>query len=73
MFTILTKILLFTVFVAVISASITFIQNLVSSYLVTNSFFAVASYLGFMDGLSLFLTIIVAGFGAKQILAFVRS
>lgn len=70
---IITKMLIFTTFLAVISYAITFIKSLVAPYLVTNSAFALASYFGILDGLSIYLTIIVAGFGVKQVLAFIRS
>jgi len=33
----------------------------------------IAAYFGLLDGLSLYVTIVVAGFGVKQVLAFIRS
>jgi hypothetical protein len=50
-----------------------YIKALVIPYIVSNSLMSLASYLGVFDALSLYITIIIAGFGAKQILAFVRS
>ncbi|MFT5874180.1 MAG: hypothetical protein ACI8WT_003140 [Clostridium sp.] len=68
-----TKMLIFTTFVALIGASVTFLKGLVAPYIVSNNMLALAGYFGLLDGLSLFLTIIVAGFGVKQVLAFIRS
>jgi hypothetical protein len=70
---IVAKMAIFTIFIAVITSALAFIKALVAPYLVTNSLFAVASYFGILDALSLYLTIIVAGFGVKQVLAFMRS
>ena len=41
--------------------------------MVGNSLFNLAAYFGLFQGLSVYLTILVSGFGVKQILAFVRS
>ncbi len=70
---IISKMAIFTIFTAVISFGLSFIKDMVSPYLVTNQVMAVAGYFGFFDGISLYLTIIVAGFGVKQVLAFMRS
>lgn len=70
---IISKMLIFSTFVGFLSFSIGFIKDFASPYIVTNSFMAVASYFGLLDGLSLYITIVVAGWGMKQVLAFVRS
>lgn len=70
---IITKMLIFTTFVGLITFSISFVKDMVSPYIVTSEIMAIAGYFGLLDGLSLYLTIIVAGFGVKQILAFIRS
>jgi hypothetical protein len=67
------KMMIFTIFTALIGLFVSYIQGLVSPYIVDNSFLAFAAYLGVLDALSLYLTIVLAGFGAKQLLAFVRS
>ncbi|MBW6462528.1 MAG: hypothetical protein K0B07_05795 [DPANN group archaeon] len=70
---IVTKMLIFSTFVGFLTFAIGFIKDFVSPYIVTNSFMAVASYFGLLDGLSLYITIVVAGWGMKQVLAFVRA
>ncbi len=67
------KMMIFTVFTGLITVAVTYINDLVAPYIVDNSLFSLAAYFGVLDGLSLFLTILLAGFGAKQVLAFVRS
>ncbi len=67
------KMLIFAFFVAIIKTAISFFVTFVTPYLVNNPLFAVASYFGALDGLSIYITIIVAGFGVKQVLAFIRS
>ena len=68
-----TKMLIFSFFLGIISSVISFFVNMVSPYLVTNQLFSIVSYFGVMDGLSIYLTIILSGFGVKQVLAFIRS
>ncbi|MCX6051386.1 MAG: hypothetical protein NTZ60_02635 [Campylobacterales bacterium] len=70
---IVAKMLIFTTFIAIISYSLSFIKELVAPFLVSNAIMGFAGYFGFFDGLSIYLTIIVAGFGVKQVLAFIRS
>jgi len=67
------KMMIFTIFTAVITYAVSYMKDMVAPYIVDNSLFALAGYFGVLDGLSLFLTIILAGWGAKQVLAFVRS
>ncbi|MBU4109766.1 hypothetical protein KJ988_02065, partial [bacterium] len=61
------------VFTAVITAFVVYIKGLVAPYIVSSSLMSLAAYFGVLDGLSLYLTIVLAGFGAKQVLAFIRS
>jgi hypothetical protein len=67
------KMLLFSFFLGVITASVTYLQSLVSPYISSNPYLTVGAYFGILDGISLYLTIVLAGFGVKQILAFMRS
>lgn len=67
------KMMIFSIFISLVPVSISFLQDLVSPYVVSNSIFAIASYFGFFDGLNLFISIVLTGFGIKQVLAFVRS
>lgn len=67
------KMMIFGIFTALITALVIYIKGLVAPYIVNNSLLSLASYFGILDGLSIYLTIILAGFGAKQVLAFVRS
>jgi len=70
---IITKMLVFPFFIGIILFAISFIKDLVIPYVQGNSLMALASYLGVLDGINIFLTIIIAGFGTKQVLAFIRS
>ena len=47
--------------------------SLVRPFIVGNDMLALPAYFGLIDALSMFLTIVIAGFGVKQVLAFVRS
>ena len=67
------KMMIFGLFLGVITASVTYLQGLVSPYIVNNSFLSIGAYFGILDGISLYLTIVLAGFGVKQVLAFMRS
>lgn len=67
------KMMIFTLFLGFITFSLNFIFDMVKPYIVHNEVIALASYLGIMQAISLYITIIVAGFSTKQILAFVRS
>jgi hypothetical protein len=67
------KMMIFTLFTALLTGAFMYIKSLVAPHIATNSLMALGAYFGFLDGISLYITIIVAGFGVKQILAFVRS
>ncbi|WP_294964662.1 hypothetical protein [Sulfurimonas sp.] len=67
------KMMMFSLFTALIALAISYFKSLVSGYIINNSLLALASYFGVLDGISLYLTIVLAGFGVKQVLAFVRS
>lgn len=67
------KMMMFSVFTALLTLAFTYLKSLVAPYVVSNSLMSLAAYFGILDGISLYITIIVAGFGVKQLLAFVRS
>ena len=67
------KMMMFSVFTGLITLAISYIKTLVSSYIVNNSLLSLAAYFGILNGISLYLTIVLAGFGVKQVLAFIRS
>ncbi|WP_321777792.1 hypothetical protein [Sulfurimonas sp.] len=67
------KMMIFTVFTALLTLAFSHLKGLVSPYIVGNSLMSLAAYFGVLDGISIYLTILVAGFGVKQVLAFVRS
>lgn len=69
----ISKMMIFSIFVALINAGILYIQSLVTPYISGSDLFGLVVYLGVLDGINLFITIIMAGWGMKQILAFVRS
>lgn len=68
-----TKMMIFSLFTALLTAFLSYIKTLVAPYIVTNNLMSLAAYFGVLDGISVYLTILVAGFGAKQVLAFIRS
>ena len=67
------KMMMFGVFTALLTLAFTYLKGLVTPYIINNSLMSLAAYFGILDGISLYITIIVAGFGVKQVLAFVRS
>lgn len=67
------KMMIFTLFMGLITAVFTFLFDMVRPYMVANSIFVLASYLGVLQALTLYIAILLAGFGLKQVLAFVRS
>ena len=67
------KMMIFTVFITILTRAVIYLQDLVTPYIVQSSLLSVGAYFGILDGISLYLTIILAGFGVKQILAFIRS
>lgn len=67
------KMMIFSIFTALLTLAFTYIKSLVSPYIVGNSLMSLAAYFGILDGISIYVTILVSGFGVKQILAFVRS
>ena len=67
------KMMVFTLFLAVLTAAVTYLQSLVAPYVVSSSFLSIGAYFGILDGLSVYITIVLAGFGVKQVLAFIRS
>ncbi|MFH0708737.1 MAG: hypothetical protein V2A75_00885 [Pseudomonadota bacterium] len=67
------KMMIFAIFTGLVTYAFHFMVDLVKPYIVSNGLLVMAIQLGVLQGLALFLTIIVAGFGAKQVLAFIRS
>lgn len=67
------KMMVFAIFTGLVASALSFVFGMVRPYVINNSIIALASYLGLIQAISLYLTIIIAGFGAKQVLAFVRS
>ena len=67
------KMMIFSVFTSLITVAFSYLKDIVSPYVVSNPLLSLPAYFGILDGLSVYITILVAGFGVKQILAFVRS
>lgn len=67
------KMMFFAIFTGIIAAALTFFFDMVKPYIVTSPILSVAYQLGLVQALSLYITIVVAGFGVKQVLAFIRS
>ncbi|NQY53808.1 MAG: hypothetical protein HRT42_09590 [Campylobacteraceae bacterium] len=71
---ILQKITIFAFFFTLVSYTVTFFIDKVSVDLGSISeILVLASYLGFLSALKVVFNIIISGFIAKQILAFIRS
>jgi hypothetical protein len=68
-----TKMLFFSIFVGIIAAALSFLFDMVRPYIVSSSALSIAYQLGLFQALALYITIVLAGFGVKQVLAFVRS
>ncbi|TLP36947.1 hypothetical protein [Arcobacter arenosus] len=70
----LQKMVIFSFFFAVVSYTVDFFLGKASNTLVNASqILTLASYLGFLNALKVVFNFLIAGFIAKQILAFVRS
>jgi len=67
------KMMIISIFYSLISFMIDYMETLVTPYIVNNNIMSLAAYFGVLDGISVFLTIILTGFGAKQMIAFIRS
>lgn len=67
------KMMIFTIFTGLVAFALDFMFDMVRPYIVNNGLLIMAVQLGVIQGIALFITIIIAGFGAKQVLAFVRS
>lgn len=67
------KMMIFSIFTGLLSLAVAYAKTLVAPYVVNNSLMSLAAYIGILDGIGVYLTIIVSGFGVKQVLAFVRS
>lgn len=67
------KMMIFALFTGLLGTAISFMLNMAQPYVLQNDLFALAGYLGVLDAISMFLTIVIAGWGVKQVLAFVRS
>ena len=68
-----TKMLIFTLFLAIVGGALVYVKSLVTPYIVQNSALSLADYFGALNALSLYISIVVAGWGAKQVVAFTRS
>jgi len=67
------KMMIFAIFTSLVLTALDFMFDMVRPYIISNPIFVLASYLGLLQAISLYITIIIAGFGVKQVLAFVRS
>lgn len=67
------KMMIFGFFLLATQRFITFILSLVKPYVVQNTILNLACYFGLISALTLFISIIIAGFGAKQLLGFMKT
>jgi len=71
---IIQKIAIFSFFFGVVSFTVNFFISKASTNLADISqILVLASYLGFLNALKIVLNFLIAGFFAKQVLAFIRS
>lgn len=69
----LIKIGLFAVFVVVLGAFITFTVELVSPYIANIQLLSFAAWLGVLDALMVYITIVVAGWLSKQAIGYFKN
>ncbi len=70
----LQKMVIFSFFFALVSYTVNFFLGKASGTLINASqILTLASYLGFLNALKIVFNFLIAGFIAKQILAFIRS
>jgi len=67
------KMMLFSFFVLAVQRFITFVVGLLKPFLVNIPFLNLLCYFGVISALELLFSIVIAGFGAKQVLAFMRT
>lgn len=67
------KMMFFAIFTGLIAFALSFFFDMVRPYIVSSPILSVAYQLGMIQALALFITIVIAGFGVKQVLAFIRS
>lgn len=70
---IIVKMMIFTTFTGLLTYSFSFIKALVTPHIVNNTLLSLLAHFGILDGISLYLTIIVSGFFMKQVLHFISS
>jgi hypothetical protein len=67
------KMAIFSLFVGLVLAALSFLFGLVTPYVVNLPILGIAYALGIMDALKLYFSIIIAGFGVKQVVGFVKA
>jgi hypothetical protein len=67
------KMMIFGMFITLLGLALIYLKSLVAPYILTSPLMVLGDYFGILDGIGIYLTILVSGFGVKQILAFVRS
>jgi len=68
------KVVLFSFFFGLVTYTVNFFISIVGSQLANASqILMLASYLGFLNGLTIVFNFLITGFIIKQILAFIRS
>lgn len=67
------KMMIFGFFVLAIHRFLGFMMGFVSPYLSSNTLLNLACYLGVIAAIKLYFSIVVAGFGAKQVLGFMKT
>jgi hypothetical protein len=69
---IVTKMLVFTFFVGILTSASAFVLGLVTPYMSAFPYWQFASWLGINNALSLYFSILISGWGVKQVLSFIK-
>jgi hypothetical protein len=67
------KMMIFGIFTALILAAVNYMLSLAAPYIIDNEILGLAAYFGLFNALSLYMSILIAGWGVKQVLGFVRT
>lgn len=67
------KMVLFAFFVSIVGTAIVYLVDLVRPYISNIPASCLASKMGIFEAISVYLSILIAGFGVRMVLGFIRS
>jgi len=73
MFKVGIKMLMFIPFMALLYGAILYLTNLVTPYIEGNQIISFIAYFGILDALSLYFSILISGWGVKQVLNYISN